>query len=81
MDFSLDSKIVVDAFNGGNKTNTIIQHYRQVCSNSFHNSVVELSHRQAKVVARESSHATSLNASSNCLLMFGHVSMTYYLMK
>ena len=85
MDFLLDSKIVVDAFNGGNKHNTkidiIIQHCRQVFSNFFHSHVVEFGRRQANEVAHELAEKTPLNASSNCLLMSRHVSMTYYLMK
>jgi hypothetical protein len=57
MDFLLDYKIVVDAFNGGNKHNTkfdiIIQHCRQVFSSCCHNYVVEFSRRQANGVAHE----------------------------
>jgi len=46
---------VVGAFNGGNKHNT-----EPDFSNSFHNSVVELSCRQTKVIAHELTHATPI---------------------
>jgi len=50
-DFSFDTKIVVDAFNGDNNNNNefdnIIHHCRQLFSPSFNNFKVEFSRRQA----------------------------------
>jgi len=49
MNFSLNSKTVVNVFNDGSLHNAalggIIQHCRQVLSNSFHNSVVAVNRR------------------------------------
>jgi len=49
MNFTLDLKVMVDAFNGGRNDITefesIIQHCRQLFGNSFHNSMIQFSWR------------------------------------
>jgi len=63
--YSLDSKIVLDAFNGDNNNNNefdnIIHHCRQLFSNSYNNSTVELNWMQANEVAHKLGHATPLS--------------------
>lgn len=67
MNFSLNSKIVVDTLNGRSIHNiefgSIIQYCRQISHKSFYNSVVEFNRRQKNMVAHELTHATPLNTS------------------
>lgn len=62
--FSLDSKIVVNDFNGDNNNNNefdnIIHHCRQLFSTSFNNSKVEFSWSQTNWVAHELTQTTPL---------------------
>jgi len=82
--FSLDSKIVVIAFNGDNNNNefdNIIRHCRQLFNNLFKNSTVELNRRQANEVAHELGRAAALEANSQLFINVHLVLTTYYPMK
>lgn len=69
MNFSLDSKVVVDAFNGASNDDTnfgsIIIHCRQLFINYFHNSKVEFSRRQINRVVHQLVKAVMLEASTS----------------
>jgi ribonuclease HI len=69
VDFCLDSKVVVDEFNGAVNTITdlgsIVADCRQLFTSSFHNSKVEFSRRQANRVAHELAKAALLQAGSH----------------
>lgn len=68
MDFSLDSKAVMDAFNDVENNSTdfgnIIILCRQLFTNYFHDSKVKFSRRQVNRVAHELAQATRLETSS-----------------
>lgn len=64
MDFSLNSKAVVDAFNDVDNNSidfgNIIIHCRQLITNYFHDSKVQFSRRQVNRVAYELAQAAQL---------------------
>ena len=85
MYFFLDSKLVVEVVNSNNNSNnhfgSIISHCQQLLNTQFTNYKVEFSRRDANEVTHNLTQAVSLEASSQYLLMYHLVSITYYLMK
>jgi len=72
MDFSLDSKLVVDVVTTNNSSNThfrsIISHCRHLLNTHFTNTKVEFSRRRVNKVTHELTHAISLEASSQLVI-------------
>jgi ribonuclease HI len=72
MDFSLDSKLVVDPVNSSASNYSdfgyVISHCRQLLNNYLHNSKIEFSRRQANGVANALAKAALLDASSQTFI-------------
>jgi hypothetical protein len=81
MNFSLDSKVIVDAFNDNNDFGSIICHCKHLLRDSFNNSTLEFSRRQANGIANELAQGAPSEASSQLFIDVPPVLMTYYLMK
>jgi len=77
MDFTLDSKLVVDAFIGdGNyitEFNSIVQSSMQMFSLYFQNSMIEFSRRQANGVAHVLAKEAHYMLAPMCSLIYHHV--------
>jgi len=76
MDFSLDSKLVVDAVNSTvsnySDFGSVISHCRQLLNINLHNSKVEFSRRQANGMAHALAQAALLDASPQTFIEIPH---------